>query len=325
MRRAVTSTLLALALVAGLAVIASAGAAVTGAASVRSRHPPEAGASKRCRRASGRAGTRTRTWSLRLAPAPDDLALAQIRFPHAGRRAVARDLLHIAMRAPFGADYLAVATPSIGLSTGGAQVLVLLVNRPSALEDPVSVELRLSTEGATRRASSAPRGESLRGDSGADRAGALRPRHARARTAGRRPRPVAIRRCGARRVQRRRGGRAGLRRGLRAALRSRLQAGRHRRPRRSRSRRRHSRPRRRRSRPLRHRRPRRPSANSRRRLRARSWLRVSGGGSRAAHRPPLGSDRRAPPRTSRLELATRGHSSSPPTGDLPATGDCQHQ
>ena len=146
MRRAVTSTLLALALVAGLAVIASAGAAVTGAASVRSAASARAGASKRAA-ALGRAGTTARTWSLRLTPAPDDLALAQIRFPHAGRRAVARDLLHIAMRAPFGADYLAVATPSIGLSTGGAQVLVLLVNRPSALEDPVSVELRLSTKG----------------------------------------------------------------------------------------------------------------------------------------------------------------------------------
>lgn len=154
MRRAVTSTLLELALVAGLAAIASAGAAVTGAASVRSSASAQAGASKLAAAPSGagaaassRAGTRTRMWSLRLTPAPDDLALAQIRFPHAGRRTVVRELLHIAMRAPFGADYLAVATPSIALSTGGAQVLVLLVNRPSALEDPVSVELRLSTEG----------------------------------------------------------------------------------------------------------------------------------------------------------------------------------
>jgi hypothetical protein len=146
MRRAVTPTLLALALVAGLAVIASAGAAITGGASIRSSASAQAGTSKRAA-ALGRTGTTARTWSLRLTPAPDDLALAQIRFPHAGRRAVARDLLHIEMRAPFGSDYLAVATPRAGLYGGGAQVLVLLVNRPSALEDPLSVELWLSTKG----------------------------------------------------------------------------------------------------------------------------------------------------------------------------------
>jgi hypothetical protein len=146
MRRAVTPTLLALALVAGLVVIASAGTAVTGAASARSSASAQAGTSKHAA-ALGQTDTEARMWSLRLAPAPDDLALAQIRFPHAGRRAVARDLLHIEMRAPFGADYLAVATPRISLSTGGAQVLVLLVNRPTALADPVSVELQLSTKG----------------------------------------------------------------------------------------------------------------------------------------------------------------------------------
>jgi hypothetical protein len=146
MRRVVAPTLLTLALVAGLVLIANASTAATRAASVRSAGSAQAGTSKHAA-ALGRTGTKARTWSLRLAPAPDDLALAQIRFPHAGRRAVARDLLHLAMRAPFGADYLAAATPSVNLSTGGAQVLVLLVNRPTALEDPVSVELRLSTQG----------------------------------------------------------------------------------------------------------------------------------------------------------------------------------
>jgi hypothetical protein len=146
MRRASAPILLALALVAGLVVIANTGTAVTGAASARPSASVQAGTSKHAA-ALGRTGTRARRWSLRLAPAPDDLALAQIRFPRAGRQAVARDLLHIEMQAPFGADYLAVATPSISLSGGAAQVLVVLVNRPTALEDPVSVELRLSTGG----------------------------------------------------------------------------------------------------------------------------------------------------------------------------------
>jgi hypothetical protein len=126
MRRAVAPTLLALVLVIGLVVPAIVGTAITGAASARSP---------------------ARAWSLRLAPAPDDFALAQIRFPDAGRQAIARDLLNIEMQAPFGSDYLAAATPRASLSSAGAQVLLLLVNRPSALEDPASVRLRLSASG----------------------------------------------------------------------------------------------------------------------------------------------------------------------------------
>jgi hypothetical protein len=141
MRRAVAPTLLALALVGGLLALGIAGAAVTGAAPARSPTPAQAAAVR------GRAVTKARTWSLRIAPAPDDLALAEIRFPRASRRAVARDLLRIAMEAPFGSDYLAVAAPRAALSTTGAQALVLLVNRPSVLEDPVNVRLRLSTRG----------------------------------------------------------------------------------------------------------------------------------------------------------------------------------
>lgn len=146
MRRAVVPTLLALALAGALAVLAIAGTIATGTAPTRSQQPARANTSKHAS-APSRAATKAHTWSLRLAPAPNDLALAQIRFPRAGRRAVARNLLHIEMQVPFGADYLAVAVPNVGLSTGGAQVLVLLVNRPTALEDPDSVRLRLSTGG----------------------------------------------------------------------------------------------------------------------------------------------------------------------------------
>jgi hypothetical protein len=154
MRRAVALTLLALALSGGTVLAGIAGTALTGAASARSPAPTQTDASKRQTHASkrtaatpGPAGTKARVWHLRLAPAPDDFALAQIRFPRARRRAIARDLPQIKMQVPFGADYLAVATPSASPSTGGAQVLVLLVNRPSALEDPASVWLRLSTRG----------------------------------------------------------------------------------------------------------------------------------------------------------------------------------
>src|SRR5580704_795911 len=146
MRRAAVTTLPTLALIAGLVVMANTATAATGTAFTHFSAPTQTGRSERPAAATG-AGAKAHTWSLRLAPAPDDLALAQIRFPRAGRRAVARALLHIEIQAPFGADYLAVAAPSISLSTAGAQVLVLLVNRPTALEDPVSVRLRLSTGG----------------------------------------------------------------------------------------------------------------------------------------------------------------------------------
>jgi hypothetical protein len=145
MRRAVVGTLLALALVGGLFALGIAGAAVTGAAPARSPAPAQAAAARGRTVTRGRTVGKARTWRLRLAPAPDDLALAQIRFPHASRRAVDRDLLRIEMEAPFGSDYLAVAAPRVGVPAAGAQAFVLLVNRPSALEDPVSVRLLLRT------------------------------------------------------------------------------------------------------------------------------------------------------------------------------------
>jgi hypothetical protein len=134
MRRTVALTLVALTLPAGLLALGSAGVASTGVAATRST-------------AHGRRGPATRTWRLSLAPVPDDLALAEIRFPHAAGTRITRHLLHVAMRAPFGSDYLAVATPRAGASSAVTQALVLLVNRPSALEDPVSVKLLLSARG----------------------------------------------------------------------------------------------------------------------------------------------------------------------------------
>ena len=142
MRRTAALILIALAIAAGSLALGLAGVAVTGAVSTRSAALGRAGSATRSRMSST-----MRTWRLSLEPAPDDLALAEIRFPRAARRAIARRLLHASMEAPFGSDYLAVATPRTGVSAEEAQALVLLVNRPSALLDPASVRLLLSTRG----------------------------------------------------------------------------------------------------------------------------------------------------------------------------------
>ncbi|MGO9321359.1 MAG: hypothetical protein ACLQBY_11250 [Solirubrobacteraceae bacterium] len=84
-----------------------------------------------------------RRWSLILSPAPSDLALAQIRLEGSARERISSRALSVAVSRPFGDDYLAVATPSFG-TPGGPRALVLLVNRPSALLDPVHVQLRLT-------------------------------------------------------------------------------------------------------------------------------------------------------------------------------------
>lgn len=86
----------------------------------------------------------TRSWRVTLAPAPDDLALAQVSFAHAsgGARLSARSL-RVAVTGPFGDDYMAMAASRVP-ATGVQRALVLLVNRPSPLLDPVSVHLTLS-------------------------------------------------------------------------------------------------------------------------------------------------------------------------------------
>jgi hypothetical protein len=93
---------------------------------------------------SSAAAPAVREWPFTLSPAPDDLALAEVGFPRAERgQEISRASLQIALRGPFGDDYLVLAAPRVG--TGRTpQALVLLVNRPSALLDPVSVRLRLT-------------------------------------------------------------------------------------------------------------------------------------------------------------------------------------
>ncbi|MGH2834230.1 MAG: hypothetical protein ACRDK2_15780 [Solirubrobacteraceae bacterium] len=88
-----------------------------------------------------------RSWRVHLTPAPDDLALAQISFPHASRR-LSRRMLHAAVSGPFGDDYMALEAVAPSATPGMARALVLIVNRPSPLLDPVSVRLRLTALGA---------------------------------------------------------------------------------------------------------------------------------------------------------------------------------
>ena len=159
-----------------------------------------------------------------LSPAADDLALAEIRFAAAGTGRVTGGSLKVAASPPFGDDYLAAAALP-GSATGGAPVaLVLLVNRPSPLLDPVSVRVR----GSSRRSLGAPTVRELTDPFSRPRTlarPALCDLRLRRRTAGRRRAGRAVRRGhGGRRLHGGERGRRGLRRGLRAALRGRLQA-----------------------------------------------------------------------------------------------------
>jgi hypothetical protein len=85
-----------------------------------------------------------RSWPVSMSAAPNDLTLAEVSFhePVHGRP-ISGSSLQLPVAAPFGDDYLAAATlrPS---TSGVLRVLVLLVNRPSPLEDPVSVGMRLT-------------------------------------------------------------------------------------------------------------------------------------------------------------------------------------
>lgn len=82
-----------------------------------------------------------------LSPAPDDFALAELRLPTTARRRMAGDLERLAVREPYGSDYVAVAVPRLHAARRPAQGLVLLVNRPSALLDPAHVTLALHGAG----------------------------------------------------------------------------------------------------------------------------------------------------------------------------------
>ena len=87
------------------------------------------------------AGGRTRTALLTLSPAAGDLALAILRFPRSGRRSPSPQTLRVALAGPGGSDYLALASLAHP-PRGGARALMLLVNRPSPLLDPLHVRLR---------------------------------------------------------------------------------------------------------------------------------------------------------------------------------------
>jgi hypothetical protein len=89
-----------------------------------------------------------RTWSLTLSPRPGDLALAEVGFHGAAKgHGVSAGSLHVAVSGPFGDDYLAAVAPRFA-TPAGPLALVLLVNRPSPLLDPVSVRVRLTAQGS---------------------------------------------------------------------------------------------------------------------------------------------------------------------------------
>ncbi|HEV3046806.1 MAG TPA: hypothetical protein VGY13_05535 [Solirubrobacteraceae bacterium] len=125
--RAHRTTLTALA-ASGLLAAGAAGALAFRASAIR----PAAGASS------------THSWPLTLSAAPQDLALAEVAFPGAARgtRLSAR-VLRVSAIEPFGDDYEAGAVLAPTLGRDGPTALVLLVNRPSPLEDPADVHLRL--------------------------------------------------------------------------------------------------------------------------------------------------------------------------------------
>lgn len=87
-----------------------------------------------------------RSWITTLSPAPDDLALAQISFHGVRPGRLSSHTLRVAASSRFGDDYLAVGAVERTLTPGVARVLVALVNRPSALADPVHVRLRVSAD-----------------------------------------------------------------------------------------------------------------------------------------------------------------------------------
>jgi len=133
MRRPLT-TLMLVALFGSLALL-TAWTATGGLA-------PSAGA-----RSSGARLPALRSWQLTMSPAPGELSLAEIEFNRAGRRRISPRSLQVAVRGPFGDDYLAAGATQLG-GAAAPRALVLLVNRPSPLEDPVSVHLRVTALGS---------------------------------------------------------------------------------------------------------------------------------------------------------------------------------
>jgi hypothetical protein len=92
---------------------------------------------------SAQTGAALRTYPVELKAAPDDFTLADMSFHPRARQRRPMSSVRVAVNGPFGHDYMAaaVARPT---TSRVVHVLVLLVDRPSALLDPASVELQVS-------------------------------------------------------------------------------------------------------------------------------------------------------------------------------------
>jgi hypothetical protein len=104
--------------------------------------------------ASAGAGASTQaasSWPLTLSAAPDDFSLAQLGFREPRGRAPSARSLRATVSEPFGDDYAVIAVAPRTATPKALRVLVLLVNRPSALEDPVDVHMRVVAPGALGR------------------------------------------------------------------------------------------------------------------------------------------------------------------------------
>jgi hypothetical protein len=100
-------------------------------------------------RGSGELSTRagTRTWPVTLSPAPSDLALAQVSFHGRVPTGAVHSWLRVSVGGAFGGDYMAASVPRL-VSERSARVLIVLVNRPTPLLDPVSVHLHVQARGS---------------------------------------------------------------------------------------------------------------------------------------------------------------------------------
>jgi hypothetical protein len=98
--------------------------------------------------AGGAKAAAQRSWPLSMSAAPGDLALAQLSFRSAAKgERLSAGSLRVSVAPPFGDDYLAAGALRLA-SAGTPRLLVLLVNRPSGLLDPVSVRVRLTASSA---------------------------------------------------------------------------------------------------------------------------------------------------------------------------------
>jgi hypothetical protein len=84
----------------------------------------------------------SRTIPLAVSPAPNALALAELDFGRHPSRRLDRATLRASVHGMFGDDYLALATPR-QRPNGHLLALVLVINRPSPLADPVTVHVAL--------------------------------------------------------------------------------------------------------------------------------------------------------------------------------------